>query len=125
MKKRLAAFAPVILVLTACATTETATTTAATTQQVGMAAIKIAINSKCVTELNNTPAWKKSTQLMTAEQKQNIQTDICGCVSEKAPQNVTTVDLATAALDPAARATIVSNVVTKTIQSCVSEAVNK
>ncbi|TCB36816.1 hypothetical protein E0H82_03660 [Acinetobacter sp. ANC 4910] len=121
MKKRLAALAPVILVLTACATTETATTT----QQVGMAAIKIAINSKCVTELNNTPAWKTATQLMTAEQKQNIQTDICGCVSEKAPQNVTTVDLATAALDPAARATIVSNVVTKTIQSCVSEAVNK
>jgi len=38
VKKRLAAFAPVILVLTACATTETATTTAATTQQVGMAA---------------------------------------------------------------------------------------
>lgn len=125
MKKRLAALAPVILVLTACATTETATTTATTTQQVGMAAIKIAINSKCVTELNNTPAWKTATQLMTAEQKQNIQTDICGCVSEKAPQNVTTVDLATAALDPAARATIVSNVVTKTIQSCVSEAVNK
>jgi hypothetical protein len=125
VKKRLAALAPVILVLTACATTETATTTATTTQQVGMAAIKIAINSKCVTELNNTPAWKKATQLMTAEQKQNVQTDICGCVSEKAPQNVTTVDLATAAIDPAARATIVNNVVTKTIQSCVSEAVNK
>lgn len=125
VKKRLAALAPVILVLTACATTETATTTATTTQQVGMAAIKIAINSKCVTELNNTPAWKKATQLMTGEQKQNIQTDICGCVSEQAPQNVTTVDLATAAIDPTARATIVNNVVTKTIQSCVSEAVNK
>ena len=117
--------APVILVLTACATTETTNTTATTTQQVGMAAMKIAINAKCTTELNNTPAWKAATQQMTAEQKQSIQTDICGCVSDKAPQNVTTVDLATAAIDPAARATIVNNIVTKTIQTCVSEAVNK
>ncbi|PWB13286.1 hypothetical protein DCO44_14865 [Acinetobacter sp. AM] len=125
MKKRLAALAPVILVLTACATTETATTTATTSQQVGMAAIKIAINSKCVTELNNTPAWKTATRLMTAEQKQNIQTDICGCVSEKAPQNVTTLDLATAAIDPAARATIVNQVVSETVNACVSEALKK
>lgn len=125
MKKRLAALAPVILVLTACATTETATTTATTSQQVGMAAIKIAINSKCVTELNNTPAWKTATQLMTTEQKQNIQTDICGCVSEKAPQNVTTLDLATAAIDPTARATIVNQVVSETVNACVSEALKK
>ena len=125
MKKRFAVLVPVLMTLTACATTETANTTATTTQQVGMTAMKIAINAKCTTELNNTPAWKTATQLMTAEQKQNIQADICGCVSDKAPQNVTTVDLATAALDPAARATIVTNVVTKTIQSCVAEAVNK
>ena len=125
MKKRLAALAPVILVLTACATTETATTTATTSQQVGIAAIKIAINSKCVTELNNTPAWKTATRLMTAEQKQNIQTDICGCVSEKAPQNVTTLDLATAAIDPTARATIVNQVVSETVNACVSEALKK
>lgn len=60
---------------------------------------------------------------MTAEQKENIQGEICGCVSEKAPQSVTTVDLATAAIDPTARATIVSNIVTKTINECVAEAV--
>ena len=124
MKNRLAVLVPVFLALTACATTETTNTTA-TTQQVGMTAMKIAINAKCTTELNNTPAWRTATQVMTAEQKQSIQTDICGCVSDKAPQNVTTVDLATAALDPAARATIVTNVVTKTIQSCVAEVVNK
>jgi hypothetical protein len=121
---KFAALAPVLLALTACVSTDTTTTTA-TPQQVGMAAMKIAINSKCIAELNNTPAWNTATKLMTAEQKQSIQTDICGCVSEKAPQNVTTVDLATAAIDPTARATIVTNVVTKTIQSCVAEAVNK
>ncbi len=60
---------------------------------------------------------------MTADQKTDVQGQICGCVSEKAPQSVTAVDLATAALDPNARATIVSNAVTKTINACVAEAV--
>lgn len=93
-----------------------------TTQQLGGVALKIAINAKCTTELNNLPAWKTATKVMTADQKNNVQSEICGCVSEKAPQSVSTVDLATAALDPQARATIVSNVVTKTINACVAEA---
>lgn len=123
MKKLLIALAPIALVLSACATTggpETQTTT----QQLGGAALKIAINAKCTTELNNIPAWQTATRLMTTTQKQDIQTEICGCVSEKAPQNVTAVDLATAAIDPTARATIVGNVVAKTINACVAEAVN-
>jgi len=94
-----------------------------TTQQLGNTALKIAINAKCTTELNNTAAWQTATKLMTATQKQNIQSEICGCVSEKAPQSVTAVDLATAAIDPAARNTIVTNAVTKTINACVAEAV--
>ncbi len=118
MKKLLAVLAPIALVLSACTTTTgttTGTTTAPTaTQQLGMAAIKIAINAKCVTELNNIPAWHTATRVMTPTQKQNVQAEICGCVSEKAPQNVTAVDLATAAIDPAARATIVSNAVSRT-----------
>ncbi|WP_180051592.1 hypothetical protein [Acinetobacter sp. YH12099] len=127
MKKLLAVLAPIALVLSACTTTTgttIGTTTAPTaTQQLGMAAIKIAINAKCVTELNNIPAWHTATRVMTPTQKQNVQAEICGCVSEKAPQNVTAVDLATAAIDPAARATIVSNAVSRTINACVAEAV--
>lgn len=124
MKKLLAVLAPIALVLSACTTTTGTTTSAPTaTQQLGMAAIKIAINAKCVTELNNIPAWHTATRVMTPNQKQNIQAEICGCVSEKAPQNVTAVDLATAAIDPAARATIVSNAVSRTINACVAEAV--
>jgi len=119
----LAALAPLTLVLSACATTGSPETQT-TTQQLGGAALKIAINAKCTTELNNIPAWQTATRLMTTTQKQNIQTEICGCVSEKAPQSVTAVDLATAAIDPAARATIVGNVVAKTINACVAEAVN-
>lgn len=127
MKKLLAVLAPIALALSACTTTTgtpTGTTTAPTaTQQVGMTAIKIAINAKCVTELNNIPAWHTATRVMTTTQKQNVQAEICGCVSEKAPQNVTAVDLATAAIDPTARATIVSNAVSRTINACVAEAV--
>ena len=127
MKKLLAVLAPIALALSACTTTTgttTGTTTAPTaTQQLGMTAIKIAINAKCVTELNNIPAWHTATRVMTPTQKQNVQAEICGCVSEKAPQSVTAVDLATAAIDPAARNTIVTNAVTKTINACVAEAV--
>lgn len=123
MKKLLIALAPIALILSACATTGSPETQT-TTQQLGGAALKIAINAKCTTELNNIPAWQTATRLMTTTQKQDIQTEICGCVSEKSPQNVTAVDLATAAIDPAARATIVGNVVAKTINACVAEAVN-
>lgn len=130
MKKLLAVMAPLAMVLSACTATGTSTgaNTAAGTQtasqQLGMAAIKIAINAKCIAELDTLPAWNTATKVMTSTQKQNIQSEICGCVSEKAPQNVTAVDLATAALDPNARAAIVGNVVAKTINSCVQEAVN-
>jgi hypothetical protein len=128
VKKLIAVLAPLTLALTACVATDTTTgttsTAQSTTQQLGTAAIKIAINAKCTTELNNIVAWQNATKFMTATQKQNIQTEICGCVSEKAPQSVTAVDLATAAIDPAARNTIVSNAVTKTINACVAEAVN-
>lgn len=125
MKKIIAVFAPLALVLSACTTTDsTGNATTSTTQALGNAALKIAINAKCTTELNNLTAWKTATKLMTETQKTNIQSEICGCVSEKAPQSVTAVDLATAAIDPAARATIVSNAVSKTINACVAEAVN-
>lgn len=124
MKKLAALVALTSLALTACVTTEsTGSTASTTTQQLGMVAIKVAINAKCTTELNSLPAWKTATRVMTDEQKTNVQGQICGCVSEKAPQSVTAVDLATAAIDPQARATIVSNVVTKTINQCVAEAI--
>ena len=123
MKKLLAVLAPLTLVLSACTATGTSEAPS-TTQQLGGTALKIAINAKCTTELNNIPAWQTATRLMATTQKQNIQSEICGCVSEKAPQNVTAVDLATAAIDPVARTTIVGNVVAKTINACVAEAVN-
>ena len=46
---------------------------------------------------------------------------LCGCVSEKAPQSVTIVDLTTAAVDPTARNVIVARAVSNTLQQCVGE----
>ena len=126
MKKLIALLLPLTLALTACVSTDSmngTTSTQSATQQLGGVALKIAINAKCTTELNNIPAWKTATKLMSSTQKQDIQSEICGCVSEKAPQIVTAVDLATAAIDPVARNTIISNAVTKTINACVAEAV--
>lgn len=125
MKKLITMLMPLTLALTACVSTDSmnGATTQTATQQLGGVALKIAINAKCTTELNNIPAWQTATRLMTNTQKQDIQSEICGCVSEKAPQSVTAVDLATAAIDPVARNTIISNAVTKTINACVAEAV--
>ncbi len=125
------AVAPVVLALTACATTTgTGTGTGGasaqtTTQQLGVAALKVAVNAKCITEINNVAAWKTATKYMTAEQRDSIQTNVCGCVSEKAPNSVTVVELAAAALDVNARATIVNQVVSKTVNACVAEALQK
>lgn len=102
MKKLMLAVAPVVLALTACATTTGTGTGGAsaqtTTQQLGVAALKVAVNAKCITEINNVAAWKTATKYMTAEQRDSIQTNVCGCVSEKAPNSVTAVELAAAVL---------------------------
>lgn len=123
MKKTFGALCAIAILSSGCATDGTLVTgtNQATAQQLGMTAIKIAINAKCTTELDNQPAWKMMSRAMTTEQQQTVQTNICGCVSDKAPENITAVDLATAAIDPAARATIVNNAVTRTLNQCVAE----
>lgn len=130
MKKGLFLFAPLAFILSACATDgtmngATGTTSSgygSTAQQLGMTAIKIAVNAKYTTELNQLPAWKMVSKTLTSDQQQTVQSNICDCVSDKAPESVTAVDLATAALDPAARTTIASNAVSRTINQCVAEA---
>ncbi len=81
-------------------------------------------NVQCLNKIETLPAWKSATKVMSNEQKQSIQTEVCGCVSEKAPYSVTTMDIATASLDPAARATIVNQIVTKTVSECVVQTLN-
>ena len=129
MKKAFIAVAALSMSLAACTTTTGTSTsgntsTAGTAVNIGANIFKVAVDNQCRTELNSNNAWRAIALTMTAEQQTAMENKICGCVSEKAPQNVTAVDLATAAIDPAARNAIVSNAVTKTINACVAEAVN-
>lgn len=121
MKKLLLIAAPLVLALSGCVAPNGTSSATTTSQQLGMAALKIAVNAKCLNEINTLPAWKTATRYMTADQRDNIQTNVCGCVSDKAPNSVTAVELATAAIDPSARATIVNQVVSQTVNACVAE----
>ena len=121
MKKSLFGLTAFVLLLTGCATDGSMNTATNTTEQLGMTALKIAVNNKCMNEINTIPAWQTASKLMTADQKQDIQTEICGCVSEKAPYSVTAADLANATFDPNARAAMVGQVVSKTVTACVNE----
>ncbi|ENU30361.1 hypothetical protein F991_01756 [Acinetobacter sp. CIP-A165] len=124
MKKLVLVIAPVVLAFAGCAATDT-NNTATTSQQLGVAALKVAVNAKCLNEINNVAACKTATRFMTTEQRNDIQTNVCGCVSDKAPESVTTFELATAAIDPSARATIVNKVVSETVNACVNEALKQ
>ena len=121
MKKSLFGLTAFVLLLTGCATDGSMNTATNTTEQLGMTALKIAVNNKCMNEINTIPAWQTASKLMTADQKQDIQTEICGCVSEKEPYSVTAADLANATFDPNARAAMVGQVVSKTVTACVNE----
>lgn len=127
MKKVLLAVAAISMSLAACTTTTgtSTSTTAGTAATIGSNIFKAAVDNQCRTELNSNNAWRALALTMTAEQQTAMETKICGCVSEKAPQNVTAVDLATAAIDQNARAQIVANTVAKTLTACYSEFVKK
>lgn len=127
--KRLRSAAVVIgsaIALGGCATTTgtgviDANSTIGTANNVGMAIFKAAVNQQCQTQLQNNQYWRLGSVLMTSEKQAEVASNVCGCVSEKAPQSVTIVDLTTAAVDPTARNVIVARAVSNTLQQCVGE----
>lgn len=122
MKKITLMFASLSLLLTACVADGTQTANGVNTAAgIGMNVFKVAVDQKCRVELNNNRIWATASKLLTAEQKAAKESQVCGCVSEKAPQQVTIVELTQAAIDPQYRAQIVASTVTKTINACYSE----
>lgn len=127
--KRLRSAAAVIgsaIALGGCASTTgngvmDANNTIGTANSVGMAIFKAAVNQQCQTQLQNNQYWRLGSVLMTSDKQAEVASNVCGCVSEKAPQSVTIVDLTTAAVDPAARNVIVARAVSNTLQQCVGE----
>lgn len=122
MKKLFLSALAVATMLTGCATTGVdATTAVSTATNVGMSVFKTAVDTQCRSELNNNSIYKTASLIMTDAQKSSLETKVCGCVSEKAPQSVTLVELGQVAIDPTARTQIVGGAVAKTINACVSE----
>ncbi|MDO4450042.1 MAG: hypothetical protein Q4B79_03670 [Moraxella sp.] len=126
MRKLLLGALASTMILTGCATTATDSTTAVgTATNVGMNIFKTAVDTQCRSELNNNNLYKTASLIMTDAQKTSLENKVCGCVSEKAPQSITLVELGQVAIDPSSRTQIVGGAVTKTLNACVSEAVGK
>lgn len=124
MKKLIAAVVPMVLLLSACATGTTSTTpssNAGVGTGLAMMAVKVGIQAKCVSEINNNTYWKTGSKLLTESKKNELQTEVCSCVGEKATTSITAADLIVAAMDKTSQANLVSRVVSNSLNACVVE----
>ena len=117
------------LALSGCATTAGTVTmpnandAVNTATGIGMNVFKVAVDTKCRSEIEKQNFWRVASIAMTPQQKETVQTKVCGCVSEQAPQQLTIVDMTNAAIDADYRAQLVTKVVAKSLQSCYSSIV--
>lgn len=120
MKKLIACLAPLTLALTACvANPENNAVT--TGNSIAMAAIKVGVQAKCVTEIEKNTYWKTASKVLSNTQQQELQTEVCSCVGEKATTSVTAADLLVAAMDKTTQATLATKIVSSTLNACVVE----
>ena len=129
MKKLLASTALLAtFALTGCTTTGGTTdgtgSAIGTANEIGMNVFKAAIDNQCRSEIEKQNAWKVASVAMTEAQQEAVQSKVCGCVSEQAPQQVTIVELGNAAIDSQYRTQLVARVVAKSLQSCYTSFIN-
>ncbi|MGP5120153.1 hypothetical protein ACTXJF_08850 [Psychrobacter alimentarius] len=123
MKKR---FASTILLATlalaGCTTIDGTNNSAGnaigTANDIGMNVFKSAIDNQCRSQIEKQSAWRIASVAMTDTQQEAVKSNVCGCVSEQAPQQVTLVELGNAAIDSQYRTQLVAKVVAKSLQSC-------
>ena len=110
------------LALFGCTTTggmnNNAGTAIGTTNEIGMNVFKSAIDNQCRSHIEKQTAWRVASVAMTDTQQEAVKSNVCGCVSEQAPQQVTLVELGNAAIDSQYRTQLVTKVVAKSLQSC-------
>ena len=87
---------------------------------IGKSLIQNYAHNQCSVEVNKRQEWRLMALAVSAEKQQQWEDQICGCVSEEAPNSVTVTDLVQAATNESARASIVGNAVTKTVTSCLN-----
>lgn len=123
MKKLLASTVMLATVALAGCTTTGVTndgtgTAIGTANEIGMNVFKAAIDNQCRSQIEKQTAWRVASVAMTEAQQESVKSNVCGCVSEQAPQQVTIVELGNAAIDSQYRAQLVTRVVAKSLQSC-------
>ena len=110
------------LALAGCATPNGTTTGAGTAigtaNDIGMNVFKAAIDNQCRSQIEKQTAWRVASVAMTQTQQEAVKSNVCGCVSEQAPQQVTIIELGNAAIDSNYRTQLVTKVVAKSLQSC-------
>jgi predicted small secreted protein len=89
-----------------------------TANEIGMNVFRAAIDNQCRSQIEKQTAWRVASVAMTQTQQESVKSNVCGCVSEQAPQQVTIVELGNAAIDSQYRAQLVTRVVAKSLQSC-------
>ncbi|MDX2373215.1 hypothetical protein NJD71_03605 [Psychrobacter sp. PP-21] len=123
MKKLLASTVMLATFALAGCTTTGATnsgtgTAIGTANEIGMNVFRAAIDNQCRSQIEKQTAWRVASVAMTEAQQESVKTNVCGCVSEQAPQQVTIVELGNAAIDSQYRTQLVAQVVAKSLQSC-------
>ncbi len=104
---------------TSTGTTNSGTGTAiGTANEIGINVFRAAIDNQCRSQIEKQNAWRVASVAMTEAQQESVKTNVCGCVSEQAPQQVTIVELGNAAIDSQYRTQLVAQVVAKSLQSC-------
>ena len=89
-----------------------------TANNIGMNVFKAAVDNQCRSQIEKQSAGRIASVAMTETQEEAIKSNVCGCVSEQAPQQVTIVELGNAAIDASYRTQLVARVVAKSLQSC-------
>lgn len=109
------------LALSGCASTgstDNAGTAVGTASDIGMNVLKTVIDNQCRAEIEKQTAWKVASVVMNDAQKEAVQSKVCGCVTEQAPQHVSIVELGNAAINPEYRVQLATRVIAKSLQSC-------
>ena len=100
--------------------TSSSNSTGGAATAIGKSLIQNYAHNQCSVELNKRQEWRLVALAVTAEKQQQWEDQICGCVSEEAPNSVTVTDLVQAATNQSSRTGIVANAVTKTVTSCLN-----
>lgn len=122
MKKVVFAVLTSAVLLSGCAGTDgTNPSTSAVLGDIGSNLFTQMVDNTCRSQLNAQSFYKTATAVMTAEQKQAFENNVCGCVASEAPNSISMSEIAQAATNSSVRTQIVGKAMTKTLGTCVQK----